>query len=64
MTSGRESKKFDCIEMKRRGSEAIYERIKDMSREEEIEYWRKRTEELLAEQAKLREESREAVKNG
>jgi hypothetical protein len=52
------------MEMKRRGSEAIYERIKDMSREEELEYWRKRTEELLAEQAKLREESREVVKDG
>lgn len=39
-------KKFDCVEMKRRGAEKIYERTKDMSIEEKLAYWKQRTEEL------------------
>ncbi len=48
-----ESKKktFDCVEMKRRGAALVYERLKDMSEEEELEYWRRRTEEMRKEQA-------------
>lgn len=37
------TKTFDCVEMKRRGSRRIYERIKNMTREEELAYWRERT---------------------
>lgn len=39
-------KTFDCVEMKRRGAEAIYEVLKNMTFEEEVEYWRKRSTEF------------------
>lgn len=41
-------KKFDCVEMKRKGAERIYQITKDMTVEEKVEYWRKRTEEMNA----------------
>lgn len=34
-------KSFDCVEMKRRAQERIYERIKDLSPEEEIAYFQR-----------------------
>jgi len=34
--------------MKRRGSRAVYEAVKGMKVEQEVEYWRNRTEELRA----------------
>jgi len=37
------TKTFDCVEMKRQGSRRIYERIKDMTSQEELAYWRERT---------------------
>jgi hypothetical protein len=36
--------------MKRRGAEHVYSTIKDMTPEQELEYWRKRTEEMRQEQ--------------
>ena len=36
-------KKFDCVEMKRKGARKVYEATKNMSLEEEVEYWRQRT---------------------
>jgi hypothetical protein len=45
-------KGFDAVEMKRKGSLAVYERIKDMTLEEELEYWRKQSEALKREQKK------------
>ena len=33
-------KKFDCVEMKRKGSQKIYERLKDLTFEEQVAYWR------------------------
>lgn len=50
----RRKKKFDCVEMKRRGGDRVYQRLKDLSQEEQIEYWRQRTEELLKEQAEAK----------
>ena len=47
-------KKFDCVEMKRRGAALVYERLKGVSPEEEIEYWRQRTEDLRKEQAEAK----------
>ena len=38
------TRKFDCVEMKRKGAQKVYEATKDMTLEEEVEYWRKRTE--------------------
>lgn len=38
-------KNFDCVEFKRKAQARIYERIKDLSPEEEVEYFRKAAEE-------------------
>lgn len=37
-------KDFDCVEFKRRAQARIYERIKNLRPEEEIEYFRKAAE--------------------
>ena len=39
------TKRFDCVEMKRKGAQKVYAATKDMTVEEEVEYWRKRTKE-------------------
>lgn len=38
-------KEFDCIEFKRQAQSRIYERIRNLSPEEEIEYFRKAADE-------------------
>lgn len=35
-------KKFDCVEMKRKGAAKIYEQIKDMTPEQELAWWKER----------------------
>ncbi len=47
-------KQFDCIQMKRDGADAVYERVHTMSREEELAYWQQLTEELLQIQEQAR----------
>ena len=37
---------FDCVEMKRRAALKIHERLAGLSFEEQVEYWRKRSEEF------------------
>ena len=49
----RMKKAFDCVELQDRGALAIYERTKDMTREEELAYWAKRSAELRREQEEL-----------
>ena len=49
-----EASKFDCVAMKRRGAEIIYEQTKDMTLEEELQFWRERTRELRKQQEELR----------
>ena len=39
------TKDFDCVEMKRKGAQKVYEATKGMTVEEEVEYWRRRTAE-------------------
>ena len=41
---------FDCVAMKEAAAAEIYELTKDMSLEEKVEFWRKQTGILLAEQ--------------
>jgi hypothetical protein len=53
-------KTFDCVEMKRQGQERLYELLKDMSVEEQIEFWKQRTAEMLEWQAELRARRQEA----
>jgi hypothetical protein len=38
-------KTFDCVEMKRKGSQAVYEALKGKTRDEQVAYWRERNEE-------------------
>ena len=40
------TKRFDCVEMMHRGAERVRERTAGMTLEQEVEYWRARTEEL------------------
>ena len=42
----RTRKKFDCVEMMHKGAERVRRKVQGMSPEEEVEYWRQRTEEL------------------
>lgn len=44
------TKTFDCVEMKRRGAERIHERLKNMTLEQKIDYWRRRSQAFRAEQ--------------
>jgi hypothetical protein len=48
------TKTFDCVEMKRRGAEALRQRLAGMTLEQEIEFWRQRSEEFEREQQRLR----------
>ena len=41
---------FDCVEMKRRGSQRIYEATKDMTFEQEVAYWREQSRQFREEQ--------------
>jgi hypothetical protein len=36
------TKTFDCVEMKRRGAALIYEKIKDMTIDEQVAYWKEK----------------------
>jgi len=40
------TKRFDCVEMKRKAQQAIYAEIKDMTVEEMKDYWRRKTRQL------------------
>ena len=46
-------KAFHCVELQHRAGEAIYEKTKDMTREEELAYWAERSAELRREQEEL-----------
>ena len=35
------TKDFNCVEMKRIGAEAVYEKIKNMSVKEQLDFWHK-----------------------
>lgn len=39
-----------CVQLKRRGAEQVAEQVKGMTLEEQLEFWRKRTETMLARQ--------------
>lgn len=42
-------KTFDCVEMKRKGAELVYQETKDMTVEEELAYWKKHSDVLRRE---------------
>jgi hypothetical protein len=41
MSATKTSKSFDCVEFKREAQAEIYEEIKDLTSEEQLEYFRK-----------------------
>ena len=47
-------KEFDCVQMKRQGYEIIYDEIKNMTIEEQLEYWKNGTEQLKKKKLSLR----------
>ncbi len=40
------TKTFDCVDMKHRGARIIQEQLKGKSKEQQLQYWQKGTEEL------------------
>ena len=46
----------ECVELQDRGALVIYEITKNMTREEELAYWKERTEALRQEQVAVRAE--------
>jgi len=53
-TAFMKNKSFDCIEMERKGAEAVYQRVASLSLEQQVEYWRKGSDLLrLQMQAKV-----------
>ena len=48
------TKTFDCVQMKRDGAELVRKQLEGKSFEEQLEYWRKGTEELRELQAQVR----------
>lgn len=46
-------KKFDCVEMKRKGAARVRRETEGMTKAEQLAYWKKGTEDLLAEQEAL-----------
>ena len=53
----KKKKKFDCVEMKRKGAAAIYKKIKNMSMEEELAFWKKEDEKFKIAQEKYKSSS-------
>lgn len=49
------TKTFDCVQMKRRGAELVRKQLEGKSFEQQLEYWRKGTEDLKKLQTKARE---------
>jgi hypothetical protein len=47
------TKSFDCVAMKREGSRRVYELTKDMTLEQELTFWRKKTAQLRRRQREL-----------
>ena len=42
------NKSFDCVEMKRKGAEAVYQKVASLSKEQQLEYWRQGSVSLKA----------------
>ena len=52
------NRKFDCVEMKRQGAAVVLEKIQSMTRDEELSYWRKRTNEMKRSKKQAKRSSR------
>jgi len=54
-------KKFDCVQMKRRGAEQVREKTAAMSREQEIKFWQEHSRNLGQRQAEIRTQYRKVA---
>jgi hypothetical protein len=59
MSNPPRKKTFDCVEMKRQAQEIIRARLAGMTREQQLEYWRKRDAELAEVLRQLRQAENE-----
>jgi hypothetical protein len=41
------NKLFDCVEMKHKGADKIQNRLNQLTRQQELDYWMKGTEDLI-----------------
>ena len=56
-------KTFDCVEMKRQAALRIHEQLKGMTVEQQIDYWKQRSEEFRREQQELLGEMKDHQKD-
>lgn len=56
------TKNFDCIQMKREGAELVRKQLEGKTSEEQLEYWRKGTEDLKKLQAQARQKDSSSSK--
>ena len=49
----KKAKSLNCVEIKRQSATQIYEQVKNLSAEEELVYWRERSEALYQKQQTL-----------
>lgn len=47
-------KKFDCVEMKHQGAAKVQKQIRNLTQEQELEYWARGTEYLIEKQKQLK----------
>ncbi len=57
----KKKKTFDCVEMMHRGALAIYKKTKNMTREEELAYWKEREEAFQKERQATRKKTRKSL---
>lgn len=50
-------KTFDCVEMKREGARRLRERLAGMTRQQQLDFWRERTDTLRRRAEAVRENS-------
>jgi len=48
------TKKFDCVQMKRSGAEKVRERTATLTTEQELDFWRERSQHLRLHQETLK----------
>ena len=52
------TKTFDCVEMKRRGAARIHEQLKNLTIQQKIDYWHRRSQAFRSEQEQAASEER------
>ena len=55
------TKKFDCVQMKHLGAEKVQAQISVMTREEEIRFWKERSQHLRRYQEAIKKEQKKSA---